>query len=165
MPAGYSPAGGYPSVSQAGYPQAPYDAGIPQRPKRPWNITLVAILSLLAGLIEAVAGVAALFARNEYQLQADTGLSSGEIAIYGLVSLVIGAVILLLSFGLFGGSRMARGVIAFFSVVHIALALGGMFLVHTTNYRINLGWQIFWSLIVLILLFAGTRTKAFFARG
>lgn len=179
-PAGYPPAGGYPPPGgyppAAGYPQGqpgyPYPAQpaaapppAPAKAKRPWNVTLVAIIALLGGLIQVITGLAALLARNDLQLQAQTGWSPGSIATFGAINTVIGAIILLLSFGLFGGSRLARGVIAFFCVVHIAVYVVAIVLVQDSNLQIRGGWQIFWSVIVLILLYAGARTKSFFARG
>ncbi len=151
-----------PPVQQPQQPQLPITPG---RVKRPWNVTLVAIIALLVGLIDVVAGVAALLFRNEVRVQLEAGLNANNIAIYGGVVLIIGAIILLLSFGLFGGSRLSRGVIAFFAVLRIAISVIGIVLATTMNARSVFLFDIALSIIVLLLLFAGTRTKLFFARG
>jgi len=156
-----------PSV-QPGYPQQP---GVPQgppvgaAPKRPWNVTLVAIFAFLIGLIDVAAGVGGLLFRNEVQLQEQLGLNSANIAVSGGVLLVIGAIILLLSFGLFGGSRLSRGVIAFFSVLRIALAVIGFILAIGSDIWSVFLVEIAFALLILAMLYAGSRTKAFFARG
>ena len=116
-------------------------------------------------MIDVAGGVAALLFRNERQLQIESGLSATNIAISGGLFLIIGAVILLLSFGLFGGSRLSRGVIAFFAVLRIAIAVIGLVLATSMNARGIFIADIAFSTIVLLLLFAGARTKAFFARG
>ncbi len=146
-------------------PQQPQQPIVPERVKRPWNVTLVAIIALLVGLIDVVAGVAALLFRNEVRVQLEAGLNANNIAIYGGVVLIIGAIVLLLSFGLFGGSRLSRGVIAFFAVLRIAISVIGIVLATTMNARSVFLFDIALSIIVLLLLFAGTRTKLFFARG
>ncbi len=149
------------------YPQQPYSQQpvAAQPAKRPWNVTLVAIIALLIGLLDVAAGVAGLLYRNNVDLQENLGLNAANVAISSTVVLVVGAIILLLSFGLFSGSRLARGVIAFIAVVRIAFTVVGAILA--------VGWEIWGvfavefglSVLLLLLLFAGSRTKAFFARG
>lgn len=163
-PANYPAADAY-AQGQVGYPPSQQIPNVPDAPKRPWNVTLVAIIAFLVGLIDVAGGVAALLFRNERQLQIESGLSATNIAISGGLFLIIGAVILLLSFGLFGGSRLSRGVIAFFAVLRIAIAVIGLVLATSMNARGIFIADIAFSTIVLLLLFAGARTKAFFARG
>ncbi len=149
---------------QPGYPVT----GVPPVPvsaPRPWNVTLVAVIAFLLGLLDVAVGVGALLYRNEVQLQDQLGLNSANIAVSGGVILVIGAVILLLSFGLFGGSRLSRGVIAFISVVRMALAVVGLILAIGSDVWSAFLVEIGVGLLVLILLYAGNRTKAFFSRG
>jgi hypothetical protein len=153
--------------SQFGDPQSgpPQAALPPEAPRRPWNVTLVAILAFLIGLFDVAIGVGALLYRDDLQLQDQLGLNSANVVMSGGVLLVIGAIILLLSFGLFGGSRLSRGVIALFSVLRIALAAIGLILAIGSNV-----WSVFLveiglAVLILIMLYAGSRTKAFFARG
>lgn len=169
-PAAAPPPGAYPaaaaySAGQVGYQPSQQTPPVPTQPKRPWNVTLVAIIALLIGIIDVLAGVGALIFRNERRLQVEVGLTSTNLAIYGAVILIVGAIVLLLSFGLFGGSRLSRGVIAFLAVLRIALSVVGIVLATTTNARSAFTFDILWSVIVLLLLFAGARTKVFFARG
>ena len=170
QPGAYPPPAAYPAADayaqgQVGYQPSQQIPGAPQSPKRPWNVTLVAIIALLVGVLDVAAGVGALLFRNERRLQVEAGLSANNLAIYGAVVLVIGAIILLLAFGLFGGSRLSRGVIAFFAVLRIAFAIIGLVLATTMNARGIFLADAALSVVVLLLLFAGTRTKAFFARG
>lgn len=162
---GTYPAPGAYTPGQVGYQPSQQLPPVYQQPKRPWNVTLVAVLTFIVGLLDVAAGISALIFRNELRLQRELGLSASNIAISGAVVLVIGAVVLLLSFGLFGGSRLSRGVIAFFSVVRIALAIVAIVLATTINGRVGFLFDICLSVILLFLLYAGARTKAFFARG
>jgi hypothetical protein len=163
-PGTYPPPGAY-TPGQVGYQPSQQLPPVSQKPKRPWNVTLVAVLTFIVGVLDVAAGISALIFRNELRLQTELGLSANNIAISGAVVLVIGAIVLLLSFGLFGGSRLSRGVIAFFSVVRIALAVVAIVLATTINSRVGFLFDIGLSIIVLLLLYAGARTKAFFARG
>lgn len=160
----YPPPAGQPQPNDAYLPPAAV-VPPPVRPKRPWNVTLVAVIALLVGILDVLAGVGALIFRNERRLQVEIGLTATNLAIYGAVILVVGAIVLLLSFGLFGGSRLSRGVIAFLAVLRIALSVVGIVLATTMNARWAFTLDILFSVIVLLLLFAGARTKAFFARG
>ena len=164
QPGTYPPPGAY-SPGQVGYQPSQAIPPTPERPKRPWNVTLVAVLTFIVGVLDVAAGISALIFRNELRLQVELGLSANNIAISGAVVLVIGAVVLLLTFGLFGGSRLSRGVIAFFSVVRIALATVALVLATTINGRVGFLFDIVLSIILLLLLYAGARTKSFFARG
>lgn len=177
QPGGYPPPATYPAANayapgqpgyqsiQPGYPPSQQVPVVPETPKRPWNVTLVAIIALLVGILDVAAGVAALLFRNEPRVQLEAGLNANNIAIYGGFVLIIGAIILLLSFGLFGGSRLSRGVIAFFAVLRISLSVIGVVLATTMNARSVFLFDIALSILVLLMLFAGTRTKNFFARG
>lgn len=153
------------SPGQVGYQPSQQPVPVVTWPKRPWNVTLVAILSFIYGLVEVVAGVLLLIYRNEGSLQIDLGITATNVATVGAIGLVMGSIILLLSFGLFGGSRLSRGVIALFTVMRIAFAVVGLILGKTATSREGYAIEIFWSIILLLLLYAGARTKAFFARG
>ena len=164
-PAGAAPASGAYTPGQVGYQPSQQLPPVAQQPKRPWNVTLVAVITFLLGLLDIVGGVALLLMRNDRSTREAVGLSATNIAIFGGVILVVGAIVLLLSFGLFGGSRLSRGVIAFFAVLRIALAVIGIVLTARVALWGGYAGDIGLSIIVLLLLFAGARTKAFFARG
>lgn len=164
QPGAYPPPGAY-AAGQVGYQPSQQLAPVQDTLKRPWNVTLVAILALFIGLFDILVGVAVLLMRNDRETQLSAGLSAANLAVFGGVVLVIGAIILLLSFGLFGGSRLSRGVIAFFAVVRIALAVVGVVLTAKAEFWGGYAFEIALSVLVLLLLFAGRRTKAFFGRG
>ena len=165
---------GQPNYSQAGgqqpYPYQGYQqpVGYPQPPpyppevRRPWNITLVAIIALLVGLLDVVGGVWLLIFRNETRYQEYIGLNASNMAVYGAFILIVGAIVLLVAFGLFGGSRLARGVIAFLSVLRIAISVVGILLTDNTTIWGGYFGEIIIAVIVLCLLYAGERTRLFF---
>lgn len=160
------PAGQYPPPQPpGGYPAGQYPpAGPPASPGRPWNVTLVAIIALLIGLFDIAVGIVVLLYRNDAEFLYNTSLTPSEALTLGLVTLVVGAITLLLSFGLFGGSRLARGVIALLEVVRIAFGVYALIVAIGTT-RLSAVIEITIAVVVLLLLFAGQRTKAFFARG
>lgn len=134
----------------------------PPEVRRPWNITLVAIITLLIGVLDVVGGVWLLIFRNETRYQQYIGLNASNMAVYGAFILVVGAIVLLVAFGLFGGSRLARGVIAFLSVLRIAISVVGILLTDNTTIWGGYLGEIIISVIVLCLLYAGERTRLFF---
>lgn len=151
-PPGYQPP---PSVYAPGPGGDPYV-------KRPWNVTLVAVLALIVGILDVLAGVGLLLFRNEINYQNNFGLNASNLAFYGAVVLVLGAITLLVAFGLFGGSRLARGTIAFLSVVKIALGVVGILLGNVAGVWGGYAGSIAIAVIVLCLLYAGERTRRFF---
>lgn len=146
----------------AGYQQP---AQVPVKAKRPWNVTLLAILALLLAAFDIAIGLIILLNRTDAQFVADSGTSKSNLTYFGIGLVIVGAITLMLSFGLFGGSRLARGVIALFCVLHIAAAIVVLIMSGSTNTRIAQSANALIAIIVLLMLYSGARTKAFFARG
>lgn len=146
----------------AGYQQP---AQVPVAAKRPWNVSLLAVLALLLAAFDIAIGLVVLLNRTSAKFVADSGTTKDNLTYFGIALIVVGAITLMLSIGLFGGSRLARGVIAFFCVLHIAAAIVVLILSGSTNTRIAQSANALIAIIVLMMLYSGARTKAFFARG
>lgn len=151
---------GYPAAG-AGYAPAGYQPAT-QPIRRPWNVTLVALLTLLLGILDVVAGVLMLVFRNNIQFAYDIAMTPQNIFYAGIGAIVIGAVVMLLGFGLFGGSRFCRGVIALICFLRIAVGIIVIIVALGSNTRIEAGVHALLSIVVLLLLFGGARTKRFF---
>ncbi|GAA1912005.1 hypothetical protein GCM10009775_00760 [Microbacterium aoyamense] len=119
--------------------------------RRPAGVTLVAALAWLSGLLQIITGIL---------LLAGVGARPGSDPIAPWASLVIGAITIIVSLGLFRGSNGARILTAIIFVANIASAVYVMF-VHGLNATALIGG--FLALIGLILLF--TRGANEFFRG
>ena len=112
--------------------------------RRPFGVTLVAIIAWLTGALQIIAGVLLLI--------------GGEIT-FGIVAMLIGFVTILVSLGLFGGSNGARILPAVVFVLNIA---GSVYLMITGPAQL---WSAVGSavlpLIGLLLLFT-SRANSFF---
>lgn len=112
--------------------------------RRPFGVTLVAIIAWITGALQIIAGVLLMI--------------GGEIA-YGIIAMLIGFITILVSLGLFGGSNGARILTAVVFVLNIA---GSVYLMITEPSQL---WTAVGSavlpLIGLLLLFT-SRANSFF---
>lgn len=103
-------------------------------PKRPGVVTLIGVIMLLQATFTLVGGVVLLALNTQERILAETGLSSSQLVTSGVVSLVVGAVVGLVSLLLLAGSRVARGLVAAVQVLNVAFAAWVMFAHHTGAY-------------------------------
>lgn len=112
--------------------------------RRPFGVTLVAIIAWLTGALQIIAGVILL-----------VGLEIGP----GVVAMLLGFITILVSLGLFGGSNGARILTTIVFVINIA---GSIYLMITEPAQL---WSAIGSavlpLIGLLLLFT-QRANSFF---
>ncbi len=148
------------------YPQPVQTAVVvEQEIRRPFGVTLVALLALLIGTFDVCVGIYLLLNRNSLTFQLDLGMTTSAILSTGAVYLVVGAITLMLSIGLFGGSRLSRAVIALLCVIRLALAVYVVIVSPSMNSRTSAAVSGLISILLLLLLFGGARTKRFFAQG
>lgn len=114
--------------------------------RRPFGVTLVALIAWVTGAIQIVAGIVALVRGD---------------ATVGWVEIVVGIVTVIVSMGLFGGNGGARILTA---IVFALNVIGSVVLLITSPVSF---WSALWSalfpLIGLFLLFTRS-ANAFFAR-
>jgi hypothetical protein len=111
---------------------------------RPFGVTLVAIIAWVTGAIGIVRGIFVLI--------------GGGVPV-GLTAIVLGAIVVLVSGGLFSGTRGARTLVAIVFVLNIAAAVYGV-IVDPSHLWAGLGLIAF-PLIGLVLLFTGSANKFF----
>jgi hypothetical protein len=99
--------------------------------KRPGVITFIGWLLVLGAVFGAVAGIVMISFRSTDSVLESTGATSSELLIAGVLALVIAAIQGLIGLGILSGSRIARGIVAFVQVIHVAAAAFLMFSHHT----------------------------------
>jgi hypothetical protein len=114
--------------------------------RRPFGVTLVALIAWVTGAIQIVSGIVSL-------VRGDAGI--------GWIELAVGIITFVVSIGLFGGNGGARIVVAIVFVLNI---VGSILLIIASPLSF---WSALWSgifpLIGLFLLFSRS-ANAFFAR-
>lgn len=125
---------------------------------RPGGVTLVAVLTWIAGLLDVLGGTILLFQTSVAATVAEFGGASQLIA-SAIFSILIGVVVIAIAGGLLRGSPSARIVVTVFQVLSIA---GGVFLaIAYPAGAIGEYIGIAVSLVVIFLLWTG-RANAFF---
>jgi lysylphosphatidylglycerol synthetase-like protein (DUF2156 family) len=164
-PPGSHPASGQPTAEGQPAPAGQSVPGVPyniEKTKRPFKVTLVAFLTFLAGALDIVAGVLMLVYRNNIRFAYNIEMTPSNIFYTGIAAIVVGVLVVLLSFGLFGGSRLARAVVALVCFLRVAAAIVVVVVAVTQTARLDAVLQGALSVLVLLLLFSGAKTKRFF---
>jgi len=127
--------------------------GRPHATPRPFGVTLVGILVIIAGITYVLSGILAIF-------NADLRASVGLLSI--IVVLVLGLIYLAVAKGLFDGNSFSRFLVGIVTVV--ALLFGVFQLIFVSGARLNGLFSAIFSLIILGLLFSRKATLFFTAR-
>ena len=130
--------------------------------KRPVLVTVIGIIMIVVGLLQFGAGILLVSQRNDATVLADANATTSELTSIAAALLVIGALSVLLAFGLLNGSRVARGLIG---LLELAQIVGGIYILvnlDNTNQASGIG-QIAGGLIVLYFLFGTEKAKSYFA--
>ena len=120
---------------------------------RPFGVTLVGILVILAGLSYVISAVVAIF-------NADLRASVGLLSIIAV--LIFGLIYLAVAKGLFDGNNFSRLLVGIVTVV--GLLFGIFQLIFVSGARVNGLIGVIFSLIILGLLFSRKATLFFTAR-
>lgn len=132
---------------------------------RPVGVTVVAVLMIISGIIGVLAGIVSLVGAGSVgsvgSVEVDgVALDSTAITVVGVLGLVFGVLNILFAIGILRGSNVVRIIVSILQVLSLASSV----------YTLVSGgsiWQalqtIIFPLLILILLWVGEKTKAFFA--
>ncbi|HYN71979.1 MAG TPA: hypothetical protein VES60_05705 [Nakamurella sp.] len=129
--------------------------------RRPFGITLLAVLIVVSGLLGLIGAIAVIIARGNDDFVRDTGVGSSTLLWVGIVGVIIAVVYLLVARGLTRGSGLARGLAALVAVLSLASGIYQA-IIHSGSLRWSAIVSALLALIVLMLLFS-PRANAFFA--
>ncbi len=129
---------------------------------RPLGVAIVAIIAFVQAFFGILAGLALIIERNDRELIAHVGQSSGRLTTYGVVAIIWGIVTFFVALGLWNGANWARILIGILEVINIA---GGVYLLFAWSgtYIWTGIWQVGIALLVLYFLF-GARGEEYFTR-
>ena len=127
---------------------------------RPGSVTTVVVVTWIVAILTILAGVLFLLISDSALAEAD--ISEGTATTYGIVELVLGAVIALVAIGLGRGNNFARILVSILMVLRLGVAIwAGIVLWGTGGF-----WSVvvagLLALLVLVLLW-NDRANEFFA--
>jgi predicted PurR-regulated permease PerM len=131
--------------------------------KRPVLVTVIGIVMIVVGLLQVGVGILLVSQRNDATVLADANATTNELTSIAVGLLVVGAISVLLAFGLLNGSRVARGLIGVLEIGQIAAGVYMLVKLDSTYQGSAIG-QIIGALIVLYFLFGTEKAKTYFAR-
>jgi hypothetical protein len=129
---------------------------------RPVGVTTVAVIAFVQSSFGILGGLALIIERNDRELIAHVGQSSGRITTYGVAAIIWGVVTFFAALELWNGVNWARILVGILEVTNVAAGLYLLF-AWSGTYVWNGVWQIGIALLVLYFLF-GSRGDEFFSR-
>ena len=130
---------------------------------RPGAVTVVVVVMYIQGVFQVLAGLFAFIERNDLDLRAHYDASSGAIATFGIINIIIGLIVLFLASALGRGSNFVRLFVGIISAVNLGVAVWGLIAFEGTA-RANSLWQALIAGLTLYLLFGRPDSQAYFAR-
>lgn len=121
--------------------------------KRPGVITFIGVVMLLQAALGGVAGVVLIALQSNDSVLEATAATKSELVVQGVVALIVALIQLLVGLGILGGSRIARGIVAFVSILTVMAATLAMFTHHTGAFLYSGVLSIGISVFVLWALF------------
>ena len=128
--------------------------------RRPWGVSLLVALVIIAGILQIISGVITLVVYNEPGVVI-VNTSGATVPALAIAVIVFGVIYLLVARGLANGNNVARLIVAVLSVLNIASGIWAV-IVHTGALESG-GWSsIVFGVIILVLLYS-PKANAFFA--
>jgi hypothetical protein len=127
-------------------------------PKRPLGVTIVAALTIISGIIDAIGGVVLLTMQSDPAVVAGFG-GTGVLVTLAIMSILIGAFTLVVAWGLLRGNSTARIAATVLQLISLASSIW----IGITQPAI-LATEILSALLalaILILLWSGEATRYF----
>src|SRR5262245_14388924 len=129
---------------------------------RPFGVGLLSILLIIGGILDIVGGIVLIVDQNHSALRHAPHVSSGSLTTYGVVSIIIGAITLLVGFALRGGASWARYLVAVIAVVRLVTLIWAVLGYHELNWY-QVIWPTAFYLFVAGYLFFDKDAKGYFA--
>lgn len=131
---------------------------------RPRGVLVAAILLILAGAFSVITGIMGLISVIPGATSGEQALA-GPLIVYTSVIIVIGVLNILLAVGILRGNRAARLLVTILQVATVAIGLIGL---SSSEASHDIARYVFSAIVtplaIVLMLWLGAQTKAFFAR-
>ena len=129
---------------------------------RPLSVTIVVVLTWIAGLLDVVGGVLLIVLHGNDSFVADANTTGGNLLVLGIVLVLVGLFIILLAGAIGRGNRGARLILTFIMLIRLALGLYGLVATRGST-RLDSVFEVVTAIIVLALVWSAS-ARLFFAR-
>jgi hypothetical protein len=120
------------------------------------------VVGVIQGLLSIVGGLILFIGRTDQQVIADSGSSKSTITAIALTTMAVGAIVILISLALGGGSNGARLVMGIVVVLDL-IGYAYVIVKYSGSQRTSAIAAAVVALIVLYLLYGSKASKEFFA--
>lgn len=129
--------------------------------KRPVYVTVVGVILILTGIVEAAIGALVFAARNDQTALDKADISTSHATVLSVILVILGLVSIGLAFGLLRGSRAARGVFAFITAGQMAGGIYSAITLSADHRAASIG-AVVGSIVSIYFMFGSASSKEFF---
>ncbi|GAB3631097.1 hypothetical protein GCM10027421_04500 [Microbacterium shaanxiense] len=130
---------------------------------RPFGVTLVAVFLFITGILSIMGGILGFIGSSNGASETLEGvtLDGTGIAVLSGFFVVVGVLNMIFAFGILRGSRVARAII---TVLQLITIISGVVALVTSGAQLWHGiYNLLLPILIVVLLWAGARTREFFA--
>jgi len=124
--------------------------------RRPFGVSLLSILVIIAGALDVLAGVLSVSIRGEGDLLVDLKGSQGEITAFGTGLIILGAIAIVVGFMLWRGSGFARILVGVIALVRLIGTIWAFASFDREHWYEGIGSVVIYALVAGYLLFGST---------
>ena len=110
---------------------------------RPFGVSLLSILFIIAGALDIGAGIFAIVQSNDDDFLAGTDAVSGDITTYGIVAIVFGVAVILVGVALRGGANWARYLVGLIAAFRLGALIWVIIAYHNVHW-----YTAFWPVVI-----------------
>jgi hypothetical protein len=129
---------------------------------RPLGVGLLSILLIIGGILDIIGGIVLTVAHSDNDIRHALDVSSADLTTYGVVSIVLGVIVLLVGFALRRGASWARYLVAIIAAVRLATLIWAVIAYSNLNWYEAI-WPAALYLFVAGYLFFDEDAKRYFA--
>ena len=108
---------------------------------RPFGVSLLSILFIIAGALDVGAGIFALFQSDDDDFLAGTDAVSGDVTTYGIVAIIFGIAVVLVGFALRNGANWARYLVGIIAAFRLGALIWVVIAYHNVHWY-NAFWPV-----------------------
>ena len=124
--------------------------------RRPFGVSLLSILVIIAGALDVLAGILSVSVRGDNSLLIELKGSQGEITAFGTGLIILGVIAIIVGFMLWGGSDFARILIGIIAVVRLIGTIWAFASFDRAHWYEGIGSVVIYALVAGYLLFGTT---------
>jgi pilus assembly protein TadC len=124
--------------------------------RRPFGVSLLSILVIVAGALDVIAGILSISVRGDNDLLVELKGSQGEITAFGTGLISLGVIAIVVGFMLWRGSGFARILIGIIALVRLIGTIWAFASFDREHWYEGIGSVVIYALVAGYLLFGAT---------